>query len=597
MCQIKNIYAGKPDAKDEVTFDGIQRFVEAFIIPENLDVQGLITGDKMFITGYKGTGKTALLYYLDSLLKNNVGEYFSSFIFFKGDFSDTKLQEFEELSKKLFSYITIDPSVAQEGNDFCYIWRWLFYQRIIEDNRSVNFQLFENNKAWKDFESNIANISFAKKKRWLSIPEKIKLSCPVSTPDGSISVAPDIELNFHDSEAFKTDAYKKFSEIIDCADEKFQKLTRTNYAYYIFIDELEAYFGDDNIFRRDLKIIRDLIFTVKALNTCFHEHFSTKTKIICSVRTEILNAIYRFVIPKELNKVITGYQVALIWDYTNTNSFSHPILKILTKRIKLAEAKNLSEKELIAKWFSPQINGIDTPHYILDNGWHKPRDIVRMILTAQNSICASSSMFDQATFDTIQKKYSLDSLIEIKEELRALYSSEEIENIVLLFTGFRIRFSFSELLTRIDQYFSETFIKSNVRRILHDLYRIGFIGNCAQEAFRWQHRGDDGLIISDDWDFRVHNALIQALTLNIHRGTKRAPSFDVVVMKKQNDKLIVRYCTNGTEQWGHIKISSTSRYYKEITEGKTIRAVHVSYDEHQGVNILRICSAEHTMTE
>lgn len=54
---------------------------------------------------------------------------------------------------------------------------------------------------------------------------------------------------------------------------------------------------------------------------------SVKTKIICSVRTEILNAINRFVVTKELNKVTSGYEVPLIWDYTNTNSFSHPILK------------------------------------------------------------------------------------------------------------------------------------------------------------------------------------------------------------------------------------------------------------------------------
>ena len=31
---IKDIYAGKPDAKDEIGFDGIEGFVKSFVIPD-----------------------------------------------------------------------------------------------------------------------------------------------------------------------------------------------------------------------------------------------------------------------------------------------------------------------------------------------------------------------------------------------------------------------------------------------------------------------------------------------------------------------------------------------------------------------------------
>lgn len=58
----------------------------------------------------------------------------------------------------------------------------------------------------------------------------------------------------------------------------------------IFIDELEAYYGNRQIFERDLALIRDLIFTVKRFNTIFAKSHAGKTKIICSVRSEIINA-------------------------------------------------------------------------------------------------------------------------------------------------------------------------------------------------------------------------------------------------------------------------------------------------------------------
>ena len=35
--KIKDIYAGKPDAKDEINFEGVEEFLEAFVVPRNFD--------------------------------------------------------------------------------------------------------------------------------------------------------------------------------------------------------------------------------------------------------------------------------------------------------------------------------------------------------------------------------------------------------------------------------------------------------------------------------------------------------------------------------------------------------------------------------
>lgn len=59
---IKDLYAGRPDAKDEINYDGLDEFIKTFVVPSNFDIERLVDKNDCFITGYKGTGKTALLF-------------------------------------------------------------------------------------------------------------------------------------------------------------------------------------------------------------------------------------------------------------------------------------------------------------------------------------------------------------------------------------------------------------------------------------------------------------------------------------------------------------------------------------------------------
>lgn len=348
------------------------------------------------------------------------------------------------------------------------------------------------------------------------IPPKIKLSMPCKDPISQVEIAPEIEVDFQNN---KSDiAYNQFITIIDEAEQMFANVERTDVPYYIFVDELEAYYGDLNIFKRDLCLIRDLIFTVKRINGLF-KNISDNTKIICSVRTEIIKSISRFIVTKEMNKVISGFEVPLIWDYNNTTSFHHPIMQILLKRIAICEENidenEISSKEIYRKWFPEQIHMIEPANYILNNSWFKPRDIVRLITSAQNSIESGSECFSQAVFNSCQKKYSLDSLAEICEEMRALYTSEEIDVIISCFTGFRTIFSISQLKERINNLYSNTIISKKFTEVIEDLYRLGFLGNYlpASKTYRWQHKGDDHVILSDEWRLMIHHALQSALSI------------------------------------------------------------------------------------
>src|SRR5690606_30104733 len=66
--QLKDIFVGKTDAKNEFIENStseISKFIDSYLIPENITIEDFEKGSKYYITGLKGTGKTALLRYLE----------------------------------------------------------------------------------------------------------------------------------------------------------------------------------------------------------------------------------------------------------------------------------------------------------------------------------------------------------------------------------------------------------------------------------------------------------------------------------------------------------------------------------------------------
>ena len=73
--KIRDLYTGKPDAKDEINFEGLEEFIKTFVVADHFQLDSLLYGNNCFITGFKGTGKTALLFYLDNKLKDEDDMY------------------------------------------------------------------------------------------------------------------------------------------------------------------------------------------------------------------------------------------------------------------------------------------------------------------------------------------------------------------------------------------------------------------------------------------------------------------------------------------------------------------------------------------
>lgn len=593
--RIRDLYAGKPDAKDEFNFEGSEKFIETFVVADHFNLDLLIKGSHCFITGFKGTGKTALLFYLEDLVKTIDEASCTSYIFFKENFTDIKRNELTNLSQRVMSSISVENGALIDTTEFEYIWRWILYKQIVTDNQSFSRNLFVDNDKWQSFEKLVNQIIEPTNKRKFSIPNKIRLALPYIDPASQAEIKPEVEVDFQN---MQSDSYNKFVSLVDEAEIALSQVTRTDIPYYLFIDELEAYYGEIQIFKRDLCMIRDLIFSVKRFNAIFASSGMDNTKIICSIRSEIINAISRFIVSKEINKVIAGFSVPLTWNYANNNSYAHPIIQILLKRIAVCEGSSVDDfLDTYRRWFPEKIHDSEAASYILNNSWYKPRDMIRLLICAQNCMFNDTNKFTTNVFDSFSKMYSEDSLGEIREELRALYAPEDIDNIISCFTGFKTVFSIADLEDRIKRFFKDTILDSKLVPILNDLYRLGFVGNYLPESktYHWQHRGDNALIMSDEWRICIHSALYGALALGsrmdygLKRGTlpQKGDVAMASVTKIRNAFVDVQFQMHGSLHSGQLHISEFGKkhktYIKKLSDytniGDSIRVVLDDYND------------------
>ena len=250
--KISEIYAGKPDAGDEIREKGYEEFAANYIEPGGVNIDGLASityGTPFFIIGDKGTGKTALLNFLERYVQDKTPWSCVSFVYFESEITQVQRKKFQDISKSISTSISIDETIASEGqnieSDFTYIWKWQLCQKIISDDEQFNGGLFEKNDGyWEKFVREINKIDKTINKGKMRIPARVNFTVVPNPQFGTVESGFSVEpLNFSNQNFNMTEAYTQFVNIIDNAYELLLKLKRTDTPYYIFIDELEVYFS------------------------------------------------------------------------------------------------------------------------------------------------------------------------------------------------------------------------------------------------------------------------------------------------------------------------------------------------------------------
>jgi hypothetical protein len=503
---IKDIYAGMPDAKDEIMSGQAENFFASFILPPGLPIDSLLNGKKYLITGYKGVGKTSVLYYLQNEAQKQDPCACSSFMYFKSDFEELRKSNMEAIGKKLTSLIDLSGEIQPSKVEYLHIWRWVFFKKIIDDCQENENGLFQQNDEWYKFVNNVNKISFSSQDKKVISLSSLSVNMQVSQTSG-VSAGASATFN---RVAKSESAFRQLIDIVDECERLFAKLIRTDIPYYLFVDEMEAYYGNTELLKRDLTLIRDMIFTIHKINGY------GKIYVIAAVRNEIFYAMDRFIQTNELNKITDGFGVPIRWAYSNTTSTEHPIIKILIRRITVASK---GQEQKFADWFPEQLYSKDAVNYILDNSWCKPRDIVRLLIAAQNDALHNyKTEFTQATFDSLRKEYSKNSLTEIRQELQSLYTTEEIEMVIKLLRG-GDRITTAERIRKVAAKGSKArqFWDARSEDILEDFYRVGLWGNINRTElhylWRWNHKGDTGILTNNGWELAIHPALYNELSV------------------------------------------------------------------------------------
>ena len=189
--------------------------------------------------------------------------------------------------------------------------------------------------------------------------------------------------------------------------------------------------------------------------------------------------------------------------------------------------------------------------------------------------------------------YSKQCLVEIQEEMRALYTTEEIECIVSCLRGYKVKFSYQEIIERINKLYPGSRFAKETYNVLMDLYRIGIIGNSFDDKTtpQWSYKGQYTLLIDEPWKMIIHPALRIELSVSTRIDRQREKRDNAQQVYKATVKdiryryILVSFKKDGLVEEGYISINNLGvdgiqegqigLYY---SEGETITVVMKNFN-------------------
>lgn len=258
MIALTDIYLGNIDAKNELlnnSPDERERFKASFVSPPNLVIGKFTDKEKYFVTGLKGTGKTALLRYI-SISLEEIPNSSSHFILFKSDLDEDTRKEFSKASRVQTTEANSD---AFDGDDFESVWKWFIYRKIAHAITKESCEIFQRNENLEKFIELVNSEHNSEKKQGL-----MSLIPTIRKGTIEISKSPKIglELAWNQSGTAKI----QFNELVRKADAAFALLEQGNERLNLFFDELELNYNTQKQYQRDAKLVRDLVVSIEKIN-------------------------------------------------------------------------------------------------------------------------------------------------------------------------------------------------------------------------------------------------------------------------------------------------------------------------------------------
>lgn len=476
---LSQIVFGKTDAFNELNTFGQEYFVGSFVSNPKYHVDDFISGSRYFICGKKGTGKSALLKYLECYFMGDERNLVFP-IRFKSEIEQVDKDSFEQIAAKLDGDDKYDTSSIAEQSSYVLVWKTFLINQIIMRASMGEYCIFSETEDYRLLVTLLKCIYGESKTPSIVMPKIKRGSVELTAAYAkSLSASLKLELEFDDNK--KRINYAKISKKVY---QLFSQLEFVRSPVYVLIDELELSVRNKHQFEKDVALVRDLIIAIDDMNAICSNR-GMKIHIIAAIRSEVLRSVRSA--GHELTKPIEDRGIEINWFQKGGSYTDNPLLTIIENKIHASEQMNgfSHSRNVWEEYFSNEINGEETRKYILNNSLYRPRDIIRMMSAIHNQI-GMGEKFTQEVFDKAQQEYSELMWTEIKDELRLSYSENEVEAIFVLLNRIKIPFSYDLLIERIAQLgrfypdIPKLVSSSNLIQILNKLYELGVIGNTGK---------------------------------------------------------------------------------------------------------------------
>lgn len=505
---LKDLYIMKIDAKQELDnmndIKDINRFKQLILVPDGINIDSLLDGDRYYLTGEKGAGKTALLIYT-ALKADELFNAERAFIIFK-ELSQEEREDYSGLA-----HVTnYDQNEVQSILDYEYVWWWVFHNTIAETILTSSKEIFIQNDALNTYLAAVNAIKTNPRGAGRRMPIITKdgyVEASVVVPIKGVTVNLSGKINF---EANPADAKKvRFSTHINELNRLYTNLESGESQLYVIVDEMNLSRKNAEEYERDVTMIRDLIIAIERFNAV-SKNSHDNVRIIGAVRNEVINSVKTT--GKEINKAIESYGIPIDWTQYNEESFRHPLIKLLINYFKISdELSNIrpenSDEAEYRKWVGENIYNSPSEETIRNYTLYRPRHVVRL-LNISKIRCGTHEKITEQTFNQIKRQYSLECWNEITEELALAYTTKELEMIKEWLTGMPWQTTYSIMKEKATTLWGNgpegEKLLQRFDDLMRDLYQSGVIGNYSRgvrgsrPSHRWYFRGDETLLKTQD---------------------------------------------------------------------------------------------------
>lgn len=280
------------------------------------------------------------------------------------------------------------------------------------------------------------------------------------------------------------------------------------------LDELDEKLDENDSL---IRFLIDFIEVSNSLNMQLRKAHISNGRVIILIRSDIIKLLNEN--SSNLNKIIADSEIRLNWIKKITGNTMHPLMELIVTKIKKSNPalKNMSNTEVMQKFFPETINGVPVVVHMLNCSFGRPRDIVTMLNVIKNEF-PDKDCFYADLFKNTQQEYSEKFTDELRNELSTYYEAKIINecfNIIHLIN--KKTFWISDIDRVLRENADQIIYFKTKEQFADFVYKYGIVGNIwkidgnRKNNFSWKYR-EDGFDNPDyDKKFYLHLGLRKSL--------------------------------------------------------------------------------------